>query len=674
LLGLEDWPTADRAAGDCSDDRVVGATSSSASASTRLVSALHVVFTTLGNKLLGLEDWPPPDRAAGGSSDGSVVGASSASGKLRFAPLQFPYSGEGARDGGGGRGVGGASGKRQKGNASASAAREEGAGGGGVEGAGKTQKGSASAGAACEGGARKGGREGGRRRDEGGKGVSQNDHLCIFNEKVAIHAKLPLSQKPKVLLMFRQSPGLENDADTYSAGLCVAFEKISREFAVKKRSIPQKKKLSLDLLRDVEEDLSWCNVLIGFESIGNEHKGIWECIQGERSKRQLVVVLVPNLEWCKLSGSWTKHTMQQIMTPHLTAVCGVDLMVAKTECTFARLQQLWLGQRFSRENGNLILIPHMTRIELGLTLLSDTSSRVDVIVFAGKSKARNITNCVEAAVKLVKDHKTQLGKVIIKCSHHQDMPSDDSATCKCREARDAHNTLGENLIELVEEQLSEAEKAQLYSRCRLAICASKREGFGHFILEAAAYGCQVVTTDGMPMKSILQHQVALALPKQSKEYNLGLNYVITAKAIQDAAKKLLDGNYDPAACRKNMAERDADFRSHFVHFVSSIVERSHVSDVRCSNQSHHVPRLFSKMPCSLCGGDKHATLTCTNVQNPHDKFGWDCSNCPKGGSPCGVAQDEESKGHVADKTPKCSCKDSDEADTHNKKSKKQRRD
>jgi len=81
--------------------------------------------------LLGLEHWPPADIAGGGSSDGSVVGASSASGKLHFAPLQFPCSGEGVHEGGGGAGGRGASGKTQKGNASASAAREGGEGGGG---------------------------------------------------------------------------------------------------------------------------------------------------------------------------------------------------------------------------------------------------------------------------------------------------------------------------------------------------------------------------------------------------------------------------------------------------------------------------------------------------------------------------------------------------------------
>jgi len=163
-------------------------------------------------------------------------------------------------------------------------------------------------------------------------------------------------------------------------------------------------------------------------------------------------VLVPNLEWSKLTGSWTKHTMEQIMTPPSTAVSGVDPIVAKTECIFERLHYLWLGQRFSKKNGNLILIPRMTRIEWGLTIPSDTSSRVDVIVFAGKSKARNITNCVKAAVKLAKDKRRQLGKVIIKCSHHQNMPSDDSAMCDCRKARDADKSSGENFIEFVDKQ------------------------------------------------------------------------------------------------------------------------------------------------------------------------------------------------------------------------------
>jgi len=203
------------------------------------------------------------------------------------------------------------------------------------------------------------------------------------------------------------------------------------------------------------------------------------------------------------------------------------------------------------------------------------------------------------------------------------------------------------------------------------MCASKCEGFGHFILEAAAYGCQVVTTDGMPMKSVFQHQFALAHSTKSKEWNLGFNYEVTAKAIQDAAKTLLDGNYDPATCRKNMAERDVDFRSHFVHFVSSIVESNHVSDPRCVIPNHHMPRLFEKMPCSLCGSDKHATLTSTNFPlNPNDTFGWECSNCPKGDNSGGVPQDEGGKGNIPEKVSKRSCKESDENDTDNKKPKK----
>lgn len=40
--------------------------------------------------------------------------------------------------------------------------------------------------------------------------------------------------------------------------------------------------------------------------------------------------------------------------------------------------------------------------------------------------------------------------------------------------------------------MSDVKKAAWYGRSRLALCASAAEGFGHYLLEAAAHGCLVV--------------------------------------------------------------------------------------------------------------------------------------------------------------------------------------
>jgi hypothetical protein len=194
---------------------------------------------------------------------------------------------------------------------------------------------------------------------EAGHGTDEVLHECVFNREVDLNTRAGRSPNPKFLLTFRESQGLENDADVYLAEL------IKRGFEAHKLPIPKcSQKLAKELREDIAKQLSWCEVLIGFESIGNEDDWLWKCLKQERCKRpSLLVALVPNLEWCKLSNLWTKHTVKELLKSQTPDdPCGVDVLIAKTECTFERLQQLWLGQRFAREKGNLLLIPHMSKI------------------------------------------------------------------------------------------------------------------------------------------------------------------------------------------------------------------------------------------------------------------------------------------------------------------------
>jgi glycosyltransferase involved in cell wall biosynthesis len=470
---------------------------------------------------------------------------------------------------------------------------------------------------------------------EAGHGMDEVLHECFFNREVDLNTRAGRAPNPKFLLTFRESQGLENDADVYLAEL------IKRGFEVRKLPIPKcSQKLAKELREDIAKQLSWCEVLIGFESIGNEDDWLWKRLKQERFKRpSLLVALVPNLEWCKLSDLWTKHTVKELLKSQTSDdPCGVDVLIAKTECTFERLQQLWLGQRFAREKGNLLLIPHMRKI-VKEPSQQPFPPRRDVIVFAGYSDAKNTLECVKAAVTLVKkkENKGKLGKVIIKCSHRCSPPSaaGDETTCQgsaakeciCQRTFDKHSS--EGVVELVEERITEVQKANLYRRCRLAICASKREGFGHTILEAAAYGCQVVTTDGMPMKSILRRQVGLAKPEKRMSWNLGISYDVRAAAIVKAAEALLEEDHDVASCQRQQTDRAADFSSHFGHFINSIVPLGAQprQPPRCSNLAHHCASLqIRQMTCEECqSGRLHTALKHVNRNQP-DQLVWVCSN------------------------------------------------
>ena len=685
-------------------------------------------LTTLGKMLLGLEPWPAPAEACAGATRVGVEGAVGAvgSGDERGA-LEVQAHGGAARSVNRG-GVGGIAGGGEKkpdqlasdinkcdgatdavhvdagkdggsvvglsliaggtdsedaetglvGNAEIAGLQSCRSGTEALGGHGDVGVGGAGGGVAVVG--QEAGVRGSRSELDGGSAGASTE--CVFNQKVGLRSIANRSASPKFLLTWRKSQGLENDADVYLAEL------ERRKFEVRKLEVPRcgnceegvaHGKCSSDLTRaaleKVEELVRWCDVLIGFESIGNQDKRMWDCVKKERETRPaLLVVLVPNLEWCKLSTGWTKHTVRELVgRPHEEplvqepARCGIDVIIAKTECTFQRLQQLNLGQRFSREKGNLLLIPHTSVVaheREGHAPSRGTPPRRDVIVFAGYSEAKNVTECVKAAVMLVKNASNNLGKVIIKCSHRCNPPPADAAEqaaataagaplgactepaakrprlhqaspahkpCTCQNARDEHNKAGREVVELVEHRITEAEKADLYGRCRLAICASKREGFGHTILEAAGYGCQVVTTDGMPMKSILRQQVGLAAPSQEASWNLGINYQVKAAAIVAAAQRLLQAEHDVAACRGQLLDRVADFRCHFNHFIHSISPPGGglPRRVLCSNADHRATSQSAQACtacCDACGtGSLRATLRAVNW-NTRDTLVWICSN------------------------------------------------
>lgn len=126
-------------------------------------------------------------------------------------------------------------------------------------------------------------------------------------------------------------------------------------------------------------------------------------------------------------------------------------------------------------------------------------------------------------------------------------------------------------------------RAELYARTRLALCASRAEGFGHYVLEAAASGALVVTTDGAPMSSLLcvPGSYALAAPEGppgGRPQHFGTAYSVPAAAIVAAARRLplLEsegyGAGTVALCRENEARARAAFAGGVQRLRQRIVD------------------------------------------------------------------------------------------------------
>jgi len=137
-------------------------------------------------------------------------------------------------------------------------------------------------------------------------------------------------------------------------------------------------------------------------------------------------------------------------------------------------------------------------------------------------------------------------------------------------------------VKIIDTYLSEEEKSKLYHRTGVALCASAREGFGHYILEAASYGCQVVTTDGFPMSEILETQVYLATAKRKlpdDDSLWGFRYECKKDEIKQACYAALSVTMNPSEAKGNIRRRKRMFLEDFKSFLTNanIVEHERPS-------------------------------------------------------------------------------------------------
>ena len=155
--------------------------------------------------------------------------------------------------------------------------------------------------------------------------------------------------------------------------------------------------------------------------------------------------------------------------------------------------------------------------------------------------------------------------------------------------------------------ISDEQRAQLYLRCRLAICASKAEGFGHYILEAARFGCLVVTTNAFPMAGLLTDNVALAEPTSCTTRHYGPFHEVPSDRIIAAVERSLKPaieEYSEAhirACVSNFTRRCEQFQAScqqayqlFQETCASVPTCVSIEDAEEGNPSQNVEKKLSQ--------------------------------------------------------------------------------
>jgi Glycosyl transferases group 1 len=330
------------------------------------------------------------------------------------------------------------------------------------------------------------------------------------------------------------SPGLEYDAIVYEEALRARWNVSCHRVSPFYREPAQ-----LDGFRTI---ISMCDAVIGFEELGTPD--VWKVLLDRKQSRpEFKLILVPNLEVMQ-----DEQRMKWFST--LSNLHHIDVIVEKAPSLRPLLNRL-LGSR----NCNAVVVPVFhhspdptASIEAALPqhdMFVDPARRRNIIHFAGASYLKNSAEACRAGVALVRKYPQHFDKLIVQMTKWPNgrfkVEGYGQVQRICRENQD--------VIELVMGGfISDEERAALYCRAKLALCCSRSEGFGHYILEAARFGCMVVTTNGPPMKDVLcvPGTFELARPNDShgQPLNFGVQFSVQSTEIVACASKLLQTPYD----------------------------------------------------------------------------------------------------------------------------------
>lgn len=91
------------------------------------------------------------------------------------------------------------------------------------------------------------------------------------------------------------------------------------------------------------------------------------------------------------------------------------------------------------------------------------------------------------------------------------------------------------------QHLSDDEVRILQNRCRVHVCATRMEGWGHAIVEGMSTGAVVMTTDAPPMNEHVDGRTGvLFAPESRSPHNLDWCWKISARSLAAAARGVMD--------------------------------------------------------------------------------------------------------------------------------------
>jgi glycosyltransferase involved in cell wall biosynthesis len=106
----------------------------------------------------------------------------------------------------------------------------------------------------------------------------------------------------------------------------------------------------------------------------------------------------------------------------------------------------------------------------------------------------------------------------------------------------------------------------LQNECRVHVCPSEVEGFGHTLVEALSCGAITVTTDAPPMNELITPDEGILVPYASTlPMGAGTRYLVSPQSLNDAVKQAW--TLTPGICsrmsqaaRRKFEELDAAFK------------------------------------------------------------------------------------------------------------------
>jgi lipopolysaccharide biosynthesis glycosyltransferase len=323
------------------------------------------------------------------------------------------------------------------------------------------------------------------------------------------------------------SPGLEYDAQLYLRELL----KYGNCIEISPLFIPK-----------VIEKIMLCDVIIGFEEIGDNQ------LIKEMRKMNKRVVLVPNFEVMARDYKW-KATLDNYDY--------IETIIKKTK-------GITIPRMFSKSN--IITISH-TALDIcpPMTLKGE---RKALIHFAGSSKYKNTLNSIKAGIKAVEEGLYESFIIqITKWPKGYNLKNIEEIKNLCKH---------KNIKSYIGGYISDIKRRELYLASKVALCCSEAEGFGIYILDALRYGCQVVTTDGYPMRDTVRYtksclHATLAKVSKIKPLNLSYSYEVSSNDIYKALTSL--PNCNPEECRRIYVNSQKNFSNDIKYFHDKMFKK-----------------------------------------------------------------------------------------------------